>query len=344
MAVRLPLLTQDDEAIKEWALADQTQVFKRIAYCYANNPSVELSVVASGGNISPLMQDTRYQSGAASQNVTGPWPTVTTFPSEATTAEPVKISFNYDKISQTRTNPGINWGQTSYPGPFESYPIGGPKPVYFEGRDPSTGAHRIREMSFQDVLDTFITPVAANIEQGSTSTLSGGSYFISTASGLSNCSNLGTVFVDTKANVGAYSASLIGTSGTYQTHSTTVSTYSLFKNNGVEETYRLPLVVDYTSNGVNNPAGLREMTQSEFQSFFCPLIRQQIYNGTGNTLNYNINGTGYSKGSAMNDTVLTNVTGNYQTRIASADDYRAQEFPNGSLTTANTWQLRAKRT
>lgn len=344
MALRIPLLTQDDEAIKEWALADQTQIFKRIAYCYANNPSVSLDIVSSNGNISPVMQDTRYQSGAASQNTSGAWPAVTTYPSEATTAEPVKIAVDFDKVSQTRTDPGINWGKTSYPGSFESWPIGGPKPVYFEGRDPLTGAHRIREMSFQDVLDTFITPVAANIEQGTTSTLSGGAYFISTSSSITNCTNLGIAFVDTKANVAAYTASQIGTAGTYQTHAVNAAIYRLFKNNGVEETYRLPLVVDYRPNGVNFPAGLREMTQTEFQNLFCPLIRQQIYNGTGNTLNYNFDGSGYSKGSAISDTVLTNVTGNYQTYAATTNDYRAQEFPNGSLSTANTWQLKARRT
>ena len=38
MAIRLPLLTQDKEAIKEWSTADRDGVHKRIAYCYANDP------------------------------------------------------------------------------------------------------------------------------------------------------------------------------------------------------------------------------------------------------------------------------------------------------------------
>ena len=37
----------------------------------------------------------------------------------------------------------------------------------------------------------------------------------------------------------------------------------------------------------------------------------------------------------MADTIL-NGSGNYQTRQVNNDDYRAQEFPNGSATTAAT--------
>ena len=117
----------------------------------------------------------------------------------------------------------------------------------------------------------------------------------------------------------------------------------LFKNDGVEDDYRLPLVIDYTSNGVNSPAGLREMTQTEFQAFFCPLIRQQIYNGTGNTLDYNINGPGSVKGSSITDTRL-NGSGAWNKRFVGINDYRSQEFPNGTRTTVQTWNLKVQRT
>jgi len=346
MAVRLPLLTQDDEAIKEWSNADRDQVHKRIAYCYANDPSVYLSVVANNGDISPAMSDTRYKSGAASQNVTGVWPEVTSYTEEPDTEEPQLITITYDKVSQTRSNPGLSWGQTSYPGAYETGP--GPKPVYYEGRttgNPGTnGGYSIREMSFQDVLDTFIDPVVNNILTLTTDPLAGGTHFISTATSIAGCTDLGVIFTDTKATVADYDATLIGEDGTYQDHNEVVNNFRLYKNNGVEETYRLPLVIDYTSNGVNAPAGLREMTQAEFIAFFCPLIKQQIYNGTGNTLNYNFDGDGTTKGSAITNTALTSVTGNYQTYEASADDYRSQEFPNGTLQTIETWRLKLNRT
>jgi hypothetical protein len=41
----------------------------------------------------------------------------------------------------------------------------------------------------------------------------------------------------------------------------------------------------------------------------------------------------------MGDTIL-NGSGNYQTREVNADDYRAQEFPDGSAVTAATYYLR----
>ena len=49
--------------------------------------------------------------------------------------------------------------------------------------------------------------------------------------------------------------------------------------------------------------------------------------------------TGNTRGSGMADTIL-NGSGNYQTRQVNNDDYRAQEFPNGSATTASTYYLR----
>jgi len=41
----------------------------------------------------------------------------------------------------------------------------------------------------------------------------------------------------------------------------------------------------------------------------------------------------------MGDTIL-NGSGNYQTREVNTDDYRAQEFPDGSAVTAATYYLR----
>ena len=46
----------------------------------------------------------------------------------------------------------------------------------------------------------------------------------------------------------------------------------------------------------------------------------------------------------MVDTRLTGGTGNYQTRKVSANDYRAQEFPNGTPTTINSYFLKIQKT
>ena len=44
----------------------------------------------------------------------------------------------------------------------------------------------------------------------------------------------------------------------------------------------------------------------------------------------------------MTDTRL-NGSGNYQTRFVGADDYRAQEFPDGSPQTINTYYLKINK-
>ena len=61
----------------------------------------------------------------------------------------------------------------------------------------------------------------------------------------------------------------------------------------------------------------------------------------GYTLRYSLgtSSANFTKGSGIVDTKL-NGSGNYQQRFVNADDYRAQEFPNGTPTTINTYNLR----
>lgn len=334
MTVRRPLVTKNDEAIKEYTDSDRDQIHKRIARCYAGNPSVKVQYLSNNtGNLSG-MQDTRFRSGPAKRNTSGNWPAVTSYPTEGQTGEPEEINiYNWDRMSNSRTNPNVGFVNT-YPGLWVA------KPVYMEHDNV------IREMSMQDIIDTFITPVVGYIEGGTTSDFAGGAYFISTSTSETNCTQQGVAFQDTVTALTLYSSGSIGTEGTYQSHEDTGNriTYYLHKNNGVSETYRLPLVIDKTSNGRNNPAGLREMTQTEFHQLFCSLIRQQIYNGAGNTLSYNLDGTGTTKGTAMTNRSMTGVSGQFNIRTASANDYRAQEFPNGSITVQSTFRLKLERT
>ena len=51
---------------------------------------------------------------------------------------------------------------------------------------------------------------------------------------------------------------------------------------------------------------------------------------------------GQTRGSGIADTILTG-SGNYQTRFVGADDYRAQEFPDGTPATAATYYLRINK-
>ena len=59
-------------------------------------------------------------------------------------------------------------------------------------------------------------------------------------------------------------------------------------------------------------------------------------------IRYSINGSGNNRGSGMANTIL-NGSGNYQTRFVNTNDYRAQEFPNGTAITANTYFLRIRK-
>ena len=54
-------------------------------------------------------------------------------------------------------------------------------------------------------------------------------------------------------------------------------------------------------------------------------------------------GSGNTRGSTMTDTKLDG-SGNYQTRQVNNDDYRSQEFPNGSAQTINSYNLRINKT
>ena len=73
------------------------------------------------------------------------------------------------------------------------------------------------------------------------------------------------------------------------------------------------------------------------------LIRDVAKNSTnGYSINYTFGGSGASRGSGLVDTRLDG-TGNYQTRFVNADDYRAQEFPNGTAIGINTYYLKISK-
>ena len=71
------------------------------------------------------------------------------------------------------------------------------------------------------------------------------------------------------------------------------------------------------------------------------LMNINVTSVAGKTITYSLgtSTSNYTKGTGMADTRL-NGSGNYQTRFVNNDDYRAQEFPNGTATTINTYYLR----
>lgn len=308
MAVRTPLYYTSGN-VKEMSSAMVDQIIDRIIYQYSLSPSVSLNVVASAGSLDS-MTDTRKTAGAASTSTTG-------FPSEATTAEPGTVTITYDKINQslasisTTSDTGKTW------------------PVYY-----TSGGH-IQAMSLQDIKDTFLHPAIDLLVSGSAGIQQAGTYFISTSSSVGGATLVSgtSVFTDTRANTAAYTAG--GIPETLD-QPTTISNYYLHRINGFGSAYTAPL---YITSGNH----LQTYASATFESLIQEWIQYTAASSTdGYRISYNINGSGTNRGSAMINTVL-NGSGDYQTLFVNADDYRAQEFPNGTAITANTYYLKINK-
>ena len=305
MAVRQPLYYNGSNQIQAMTTAMVDEIVDQIVYQYSQSPSVTLSVVSSGGSLDS-MNDTRLQAGAASTSATA-------FPSEATTAEPSVVTVSYDKITETRATvtPTTDTGKTW--------------PVYYNS------SNQIQAMTLADVKDTFLHPAIDLLSSGSTGTQQGGTYHITTSS--SGAVSATAVFANTQADTSLYTAGGIGET---LDQPTTLTSYYLHQLAGSDTSYTLPLFV--TGSDM-----LQSFPEATFESLMQEWIRYTAVSSTdGYSISYNINGSGNNRGSGMADTRL-NGSGNYQTRFVNTDDYRAQEFPNGTATTINTYYLKINK-
>ena len=309
MAVRKPLFNSSNN-LQEMTTTQVAEIVDQVAYQYGSDPSVTLSVVSSSGNLGTL-SDTRLQAGSYSTSVSS-------FPSEATTAEPSTVTVNYSKISSTNASvstPTADTGKTW--------------PIYY------TDTGEIRAMSITDVKDTFIHPAIDQLVSGSTTTQQAGTYQISTSTSVTGNTLVSStpVFTDTRANTSAYTAS--GIPETLD-QPTTITNYYLHKiDNGSSPTYTSPMFIDSSND-------IKEFATGTFEALLKEWIRYTAVSSTdGYTIVYGYS-SGNNRGSGMGDTRL-NGSGNYQTRFVNANDYRAQEFPNGSATTINTYYLKINK-
>ena len=312
MAVRTPL-KNDSGNLKQMTSTEVNNIIEQIIYQYSLNPSVALSVVSSGGNLGSIT-DTRKSAGAFSTNVSR-------FPTESETAEPGTVTVTYDKInSATATvTPTTDTGKTW--------------PAYYN----SSG--HLQAMSLQDVKDTFLHPAIDLLTAGTTTQQQAGTYFVSsstpgTISDTTEVSGTSTpIFTDTRADTSLYTAGSIPEA---LDQPTTITNFYLYRRDyGAKPTYTVPFYI----NAQNN---LQEYTTATFESLLQEWIRYTAASSTdGYSISYNLgtSGLGNTRGSGMGDTIL-NGSGNYQTRYVNTNDYRAQEFPNGTAVTANTYYLR----
>ena len=281
-------------------------------YQFQQASPITLSVVNSGGNLSGLpMVDTRMQAGASLTRTER-------FSTEAETAEPTQVTVSYSRLSQSVSSAptlGNDDGKRYF--------------CYIDDNND------IKVMNHGDMLDSIVRPVIDELTSGSTGADQAGTYFINNSTSTSSNQTLVSstpVFVDTRADLSAYTAGGIGET---QDQPTTINNYYLKKNTISSPSLSvLPLLIRADND-------IQEFTLAAVSNIANELMRHEVIASTGGyKIRYNINGSGTNRGSGMADTRLTGGTGNYQTRFVNTNDYRAQEFPDGSPTTINTYYLR----
>ena len=315
MAVRTPIY-YDGTTIAEMTPALITEWKQYIAYLYSTDPTVTVTVVSASGTLSPTMADTRLQAGSQSTNASA-------FVAESSTAEPSTVTVNYDKLTGPTYDTSLSANADTNNIAF---------PAYMDGTD-------IRAMSLTDYVDTFIYATLDDMISASESASTNGTYTISTSTSVSNYTEVSgsntAVFLDTRADTSAYTSD--GIPETLDQPTTVTSYYLQRRSDARSFPSQALLLVD--SSGDLNQVDLTSDTSS-FNAILKNDIRHYAAEDTGgHKLSYNINGSGNSRGTAMVDTKLDG-SGNYQTRQVGLDDYRSQEFPNGSPQTINTYTFK----
>lgn len=313
MSVRSPLYWDGSKYV-EMSTAEVNEWLQRIIYEYSQAPTSVLTIVGSGGSLS--IDDTRLQAGVA--NTGAP----SAFPTEAQTLEPTTVTVSHAKSTLSYTANG-SVGHVA--------DSGNTFPVFW---DPA--ANTIQAMSQQDVLDTFCYPAVDLMVAASESANTGGTYTISTSSSVANYTEVsGTanaIFSDTRADTALYSAAGMPES---LDQPTTITNYYLHRRDGVSNTpSREPMFIDANSNVFQANVAATGTRIGDW-------LRWTAAHDTGGyKIAYTLgaSGSGQVRGSSIADTKL-NGAGDYQTLQAGADDYRAQEFPNGISTTISTYNL-----
>ena len=304
MAVRRPLILTGSNDLIEMTDAQRDAVKDRCRYLYGANPSVTLSRVGSGGNLGTIT-DTRKQAGASTTHVSS-------FRSAAQTPNISNVTVDYARVSSSEANTtaSVDTNNIAFP-------------IYYDGS-------AIKAMSLQDMYDTFIFDA---IDTLLSAVGQPGTYRIHTSTSLAGYSavSTSTVFSDTRANVGAYTAGGIPET---KDQPTTITNYYLLKADNISAPTMEEML--FIRNSDNN---LQEYAQADIDAILENCIRHVASEETGSKIRYRWDGSGTILGSGINNTIL-NGSGNYQTRFVNENDYRTQEFPNGSAVTANTYYLR----
>jgi hypothetical protein len=304
MTVRSSLYNDGSDNLQEFTTVQNTTNQSQAIYQYSTDPSVTLTV-GSGSSIG-TRTDTRLQAGAGTTHVSS-------FQTPASTST---VTVNY-------TNIGQNVASVTDPSDTNNVAY----PVYYDGTN-------IVSMSKTDFQDTFIKPsILTMVQTTSTGADQAGTYTIGTSTSLSDHTNIsGTaVFLNTTANIGAYSSSSLFET---QDQPTTVTSYYLHRRNGSNNiaSCTVPMFADTSGN-------LETYTDAEWQTLLKNEIRRVAASLSGHQIRYITNTTStYYRGSGMADTKFNSQT--QANQQINTDDYRSQFFPSGSATTIATYYLR----
>ena len=312
------LVHYDGTDIKAMSSAEMVEIQKRMIYHYGTSPTVALTVdTGSAGNLT-AMSDTRLQAGATSQSSTA-------FVAESTTAEPGTVTVSYDRIHLAYTSSGSI---------TKTADDGDTFPMYLDA------SNNLQALNLADFKDTLLHPAIDLMIASADSDNTAKSFTITTSStaatGYTNISST-AVFGDTRANTSAYSSD--GIPETLDQPTSVLTNYYLHQKDNMSAPTPsvFPLVTDSSGN-------LNQMSTSTIDSVLGPWLRfTAAHSSDGYKITYDTaTSGGNTKGTAMVDTKLDG-SGNYQTRQVG-DDYRSQEFPNGSAATVSTYNLRINKT
>lgn len=304
MAVRTPLKLDGSNNLIEMDATDIANIRAQCLYLYGSSPSVTLSQVTSGGNLGTIT-DTRRIAGSFSSSTTG-------FVPETSTAEPGTVSVSYSRINSASAG-------TSEPSDTSNVAF----PLYQSGGN-------LYAMSATDIYDTFIYTAIDTLTNGGDQP---GTYRIHTSTSLAGHSLVSAtpVFTDTRADTSVYTAG--GIPEALDQPFVVTNFYLFVVNAGSPVSYSLPVfarAADYN---------IQQYSAGSFDTILQNFMRHAATSVVGTRISYNLNGGGNNRGSGMTDTIL-NGAGNYQQLFVNADDYRSQEFPDGTAVTAGTTFLR----
>lgn len=314
MAIRSPIFWNGTD-FEEVSTTERLVIMGQAVYQYSLNPAVTLSVVASGGSLAAMV-DRRYEAGAATSDATD-------FDTEAETPDISAIDTTYDKIDQTVAT-------VSNPGDANNLAY----PLYWDNT-----ANELRAMTQTDFYDTFIDGAINNMDDSFSGNAQGGTYYLSNSNSVAGATLVSAtpVFVDTRADASLYTAAGIPENTDQEE---TINSYYLHVIDGS----------DYSGSGSwrdlfywdNANNRIQQYTVAQMNTLLQNMMRYHTSSVVGDRITYNINGTGTNRGSAA-DTYLSGSSADGYNTLQVGDDYRSQEFPNGTPATLNTYFLKIQR-